>query len=508
MREIEKSFGFQKILNSFNIDVEKGSIHAVLGENGAGKTTLMNILYGICKADSGKIFLNGKLVNIKNSRIAIKNKIGMVHQHFMLIENFTVLENIILGNEITKKFGILDIKKARYQILEISNKYKLNVDLDAKIENISVGMQQRVEILKSLYRGADILILDEPTAVLTPNETIDLISTAKEFASENKTVVIITHKLNEIKSSSDVCTIIKAGKNIDTLNIRSTSQEELATKMVGRTFALAVEKNRTKAEFGETVLKIKNLNVENKKGILAVKNLSFKIRAGEILGLAGVDGNGQKELVEAIICGIKSKSGSIEICGKQIQNTSVQNVIKNGVSIVHEDRKKLGLILDFTVAENSIFSTYNLKLFSNKGILNMKAIHSFAEKLIENYNIKPQKCSEYLTKNLSGGNQQKIIIAREIASNPKLLIVVQPTRGLDISAALYVEKILMKERNKGKAILLVSFELDEIIKLSDTITVIYNGSIIKAFTQNNFSKNEIGVLMAGGGRTENYSKDA
>lgn len=498
MHGITKMFGSFCALDKVNLDVKKGTIHSLLGENGAGKSTLMNILYGMYQSDAGEIYLNGKKVDIKNPNIAIANGIGMVHQHFMLVENFTVTQNIILGNEVTNAFGIVDIKKARNDILDIVKKYGLEVDPDAKIEDISVGMQQRVEILKALYRGVDLLILDEPTAVLTPQEIEDLLSIMRNLVADGKTVIIITHKLKEIKASSDVCTIIRRGKYIDTVDVKNVDLESLATMMVGRAVNLVVEKKP--AEPQNVIFEIDNLTVKDERNLEAVKNLSIKVRQGEILGIAGIDGNGQKELVEAITCLTKVERGTIKINGNEIQNTTPRNVIDNKISTIHEDRQKRGLVLNFTVAENAVLEKYRTHPFSNRGKLSYTEIYGFTKELIQNYDIRPENCEMQLARGLSGGNQQKVIIGREIANNPDLLIAVQPTRGLDVGAIEYVHKMLIQERDKGKAVLLISLELDEVMNVSDTIAVIYNGSIVETFKQGEVDENTIGLLMAGGKR--------
>lgn len=498
MRNITKNFGTCKALDDVSIDIKKGTIHAILGENGAGKTTLMNILYGLYKADAGEIYINGKRIGMKSPNIAIENKIGMVHQHFMLVENFTVAQNIILGKEVTTVCGVLDMKKAKEKIDVIVEKYGLKVDKDAKIEDISVGMQQRVEILKTLYRGADILILDEPTAVLTPQEIKDLIEIMQKLVKDGKTIIIITHKLKEIKASSDMCTIIRRGEYIDTVSVNEVSHSELADKMVGRNVKLVVEK--TPATPGEVIFEVDNIIVPSKihKGLNALKGLSLKIRRGEILGIAGVDGNGQKELVEAITCLSKVKSGKIKINGREIQNTKPRNVLKNKISTIHEDRQKRGLVLDFSVAENVILEKYNEKPYSNYGLLNYSEINKFADDIISEYDVRPEDCNKMQIRGLSGGNQQKVIIGREIANNPDLLIAVQPTRGLDVGAIEYVHKILVEQRDKDKAVLLISLELDEVLSVADKIAVIYDGKIVGEFAQNEVNENTIGLLMAGG----------
>lgn len=498
MRNITKNFGDCKALDDVSLDIKKGTIHAILGENGAGKTTLMNILYGLYKADFGEIFINGKKVDIKNPNIAIENKIGMVHQHFMLVENFTVVQNIILGKEVTRFCGILNMKKAHEKIDALVEKYGLKVDKDAKIEDISVGMQQRVEILKTLYRGADILIFDEPTAVLTPQEIKDLIKIMQKLVADGKTIIIITHKLKEIKALSDVCTIIRHGKYIDTVQVADVTHSELADKMVGRSVKLVVEK--PPAAPGDVIFEVNDLIVPSKahKGINALKGLSLQIRKGEILGIAGVDGNGQKELVEAITGLSRVKSGTIKINGKEVQNTRPRNVIKNKISTIHEDRQRRGLVLDFSVAENVILEKYSEAPYSHKKMLNFSEINKFADKIISEYDVRPKNCNKLAIRGLSGGNQQKVIIGREIANNPDLLIAVQPTRGLDVGAIEYVHKILVEQRDKGKAILLISLELDEILSVADRVAVIYDGKIVGEFAQNEVNENKIGLLMAGG----------
>lgn len=506
MKGITKIFGTYKALDNVELNVKKGTIHSLLGENGAGKSTLMNILYGLYRADEGDIYLYGKKVDIKNPNIAIEHGIGMVHQHFMLVDNFTVTQNIILGSEVTKGAGILDMKKAKKEIHEIVKKYGLEVDPDAKIEDISVGMQQRVEILKALYRGVDLLILDEPTAVLTPQEINDLIKIMHNLINDGKTIIIITHKLKEIKESANYCTIIRRGKYIDTAKVSDISQDELATMMVGHAVKLVVDKKP--ANPGRTVFEINNLNVNDERGISQVNDLSLKVRAGEIVGIAGIDGNGQKELVEAITGLTKAESGTIKINGKEVQNTKPLNVIENKISTIHEDRQKRGLVLNFTVAENMILEKYRNAPYNKKGILNKDEMYKFASKAIKDYDVRPDNCENLLVRGLSGGNQQKLIIAREIANNPDLLIAVQPTRGLDVGAIEYVHKTLIEERDKGKAILLISLELDEVMNVADTIDVIYAGHIVDSFKQGEVDENTIGLLMAGGNQNANSGKNA
>ncbi len=499
MRGITKLFGSFCALDNVSIDVKKGSIHALLGENGAGKSTLMNILYGFIQAESGEIYLNGKKIAIKSTNIAIANNIGMVHQHFMLVENFTVTQNIILGNEVTNRLGMINDKAVRQEILKLSKKYGLDVEPDAKIEDITVGMQQRVEILKALYRGADILILDEPTAVLTPQEIKEMVSIMRNLIADGKTIIIITHKLKEIKESSDVCTIIRRGHYIDTVNVNEVDEKQLASMMVGRDVNLHIQKKTAKP--GEKVFEIENLTMADQRSVEKVRNLSLAVRKGEIVGIAGIDGNGQKELVEAITCLAKVKNGKIKINGREIQDTTPRNVLENKLNTIHEDRHRRGLILDFSAAENFVLENYGKKPFSNSGILDYKAIDIFAKELIERFDIRPAGCENSYVKALSGGNQQKVIIAREVTNDPDLLVAVQPTRGLDVGAIEYVHKALVNQRDEGKAVLLISFELDEIMDLSDTIAVLYNGQIVATFRQGEVDENTIGLLMAGGGKS-------
>ncbi|SET09908.1 nucleoside ABC transporter ATP-binding protein [[Clostridium] polysaccharolyticum] len=503
MQGIVKRFGNFTALNNMELNVKKGTIHAILGENGAGKSTLMNILYGLYQADDGKIYINGEEVAMKNPNVAISSGIGMVHQHFMLVENFTVAQNIILGNEVTKGLGVLDMDKAKEKINEMVEKYGLEVDPDAVIEDISVGMQQRVEILKALYRGADILILDEPTAVLTPQEIEDLIQIMHNLIEDGKTIIIITHKLKEIKESSDVCSIVRRGQYIDTVKVEDVTEEELANMMVGHAVKLVVDKKEANPK--DVVFEIKDLVVENERKLEAVKNLSLKVRRGEIVGIAGIDGNGQKELIEAVTCLTKVKKGTIKMNGVEIQNTTPKNVINHKIATIHEDRQKRGLVLNFTVAENAVIENYKKAEFSKRGFLRRDQILKHTKNLIKEYDVRPDNCEEQLVRGLSGGNQQKVIIAREIANQPDLLIAVQPTRGLDVGAIEYVHKMLVKERDAGKAVLLISLELDEVMNVSDRIAVIYDGHIAGEFKQGEVDEQTIGLLMAGGnenGKTE------
>lgn len=498
MRGITKMFGDFYALKDVKLDVKKGKIHSLLGENGAGKSTLMNVLYGLYQAEQGQIYINGEKKEIKTPNDAIENGIGMVHQHFMLVDTFTVEQNIILGNEPSKNLVMIDKKRAHKQINEMLDKYKLNVDLDAKISEISVGMQQRVEILKALYRGVDILILDEPTAVLTPQEIEELKHIMVNLTKHGKTIIIITHKLKEIKDSAQECTIIRRGEYVDTVDVSKTNENELATKMVGRPVKLVVDKSE--ADPKEVIFEVNGITVKDTRGIEKVKNLSLNVKKGEILGIAGIDGNGQKELIEAITGQANCETGTIKINGQSIENTDPKTVLNSGISTIYEDRQLSGLVLPFTVSQNMVLQSFNNKPFQSHGILNEKEIDEYTDKKIEQYDIRPKDCKNHLARELSGGNQQKVIIAREISNDPDMLIAVQPTRGLDVGAIEYVHKEIIKQRDQGKAVLLVSYELDEVMNLSDTISVIYDGRIVKSFKQGETDEKTIGLLMAGGGK--------
>ncbi|QQY80812.1 ABC transporter ATP-binding protein [Keratinibaculum paraultunense] len=496
MKNITKKFGDFVANDNIDLTVHKGEIHALLGENGAGKTTLMNILYGLYKPTSGEIYINGKKIDITNPSVAIENGIGMVHQHFMLVETFTVVENIILGMEITKNMGVLDIERATKEIEELSKKYGLHVDPNAKIHDISVGMQQRVEILKALYRGADILILDEPTAVLTPQEIDELMEIMKSLSDQGKTIIIITHKLKEIKQVADYCTVIRRGKKIDTVKVADIAEEDLAAMMVGRQVSFKVDKKEV--DIGDVILKVDNLVVKDNRNLNAVNGLSLKLHRGEILGIAGVDGNGQSEFIEGITGLRPVESGVVTLNGKDITNLTPKEIIESGINTIPEDRQRRGLVLEFTVAENMILENYYKEPFSTKGRLNHESISNFAIELIDKFDIRPQDHNHKVGE-LSGGNQQKVILAREISNNPDVLIAAQPTRGLDVGAVEFIHKYLIEQRDNGKAVLLISFELDEIMNLSDRIAVIFNGKIIDIMDAKEADERTLGYLMAGGG---------
>lgn len=496
MRDIAMLFGSIKANDNVNLKVRKQSVHAILGENGAGKSTLMNILYGLLRPTSGEIYLNGQKVGISSPQQAIELGIGMVHQHFMLIEPFTVTENIILGNEVCGSLGVVNMKKAQREVAELSERYGLGVDPSARIQDISVGMQQRTEILKVLYRGAKVLILDEPTSSLTPQEIDELGVIVKNLVAEGKTIIIITHKLAEIKAMADDCTIIRAGKTVDCVTVSEVTEQQLASKMVGRDVSFKVDKEPS--EPGNVVLDIANLTVNDYRGHKAVDGLSFSVRAGEITGIAGVDGNGQSELVSALTGLKKSSGGTVKIHGRDVTNKQPKELFEAGVSSIPEDRQKHGLVLDFTVAENMVLQNYKKPRFSRRGILNNQAILSHATELIEQFDVRPSSSAGSRAGSLSGGNQQKVIIAREVSNNRDLLICVNPTRGLDVGAIEYVHKYIVAQRDAGKAVLLVSFELDEIMNLSDRILVMFGGKIAGEVSGAEADENTLGLMMAGG----------
>lgn len=495
MRNIVKKFGDFTANDGINLTVHKGEIHAILGENGAGKSTLMNQLYGLYRPTSGEILVNGRALEMNNPRDAIAAGIGMVHQHFMLVQPFTVTENIVLGTEPVK--GVkLDMAAARKNVLEISERYGLSIDPDAKIEDISVGMQQRVEILKALYRGADILILDEPTASLTPQEIVELIHIMHNLTADGKSIILITHKLKEIKESADYCTIIRLGKYIGTVKVADVTQDDLASMMVGRQVTFVVDKPEQKP--GDAVLEVKDLHGVDYRDVEILKGLNLTVRKGEIVGIAGIDGNGQTELVEIITGLRKATKGSITINGVDIFNKPPRFGFLNGVSSIPADRQKYGLVLDFSVEENMVLQNYKEPRFAKHGLIRRDAIRKFATKAVEKYDIRPAHCEERPAGTLSGGNQQKVIIAREVENDKDLLIAVIPTRGLDVGAIEFVHKYIVEQRNKGKAVLLVSFELDEIMSLSDRIDVIYSGKIVSEVPGKDADENELGLMMAGG----------
>lgn len=494
MRNITKKFGNFVANDHINLDVKAGEIHALLGENGAGKSTLMNMLSGLLEPTEGEIFLNGKAVKLDSPSKSASLGIGMVHQHFMLVDAFTVAENIILGTEVTKG-AFLDLKRASQEIKELSEKYGLAVDPEAKVADISVGAQQRVEILKTLYRGADILIFDEPTAVLTPAEIAELLDIMRNLVKEGKSIILINHKLDEIRAVADRVTVIRRGKSIQTVPVAGTTSAELAEMMVGRAVSFKTDKIASQPK--DVVLSVKDLVVDENRGVPAVKGLSLDVRGGEIVGIAGIDGNGQTELIQAITGLRKVKSGSITVKGAEVTHASPRQITEMSVGHIPEDRHRDGMILEMTLAENMALQTYYKEPFSHHGVLDYDYINKNAKRLMGEFDVRA--ASEQVSAgSLSGGNQQKAVIAREVDRDPDLLIVSQPTRGLDVGAIEYIRKRLVGERDKGKAVLVVSFELDEILDLSDRIAVIHDGKIQGILDPAQTNKQELGVLMAGG----------
>lgn len=494
MRNITKRFPGIVANDSVSFKVKQGEIHALLGENGAGKSTLMNILFGLYRQDEGEILINEKEVEISDPNKASNLGIGMVHQHFMLVETFTVVQNIILGAE-PKKGLKIDYEKATKDIMTLSEQYGLKIDPNAKVQDISVGMQQRIEILKILYRGAEILIFDEPTAVLTPQEIDELIQIMRNLINEGKTIILITHKLKEIMKVCDQVTIIRRGKVIDSLSVSGTNMDQLAAKMVGREVSFSVDKKE--ADPKGVVLTVEDLVAVDNRGVEVLRGLSLEVKAGEIFGIAGVDGNGQSELIEAITGLRKIKSGQILLNGSGIHSMSPRVIAEAGVGHIPEDRHKRGLILDFSMSENLILKNYFYPQFSQKGILNYSNIDKHAMRLIEEYDVRTPS-EQTLASALSGGNQQKAIIAREVYSDPDLLIAAQPTRGLDAGAIEFIHKRLIEQRDKGKGVLLISLELDELLNLSDRIAVIYEGEIVGIVDPKDTDEKELGLMMAGG----------
>ncbi len=494
MRNIRKEFPGIIANDGITLQVKRGEIHAILGENGAGKSTLMSILFGLYHADEGEIFVKGEKVKINNPNDANALGIGMVHQHFKLIHNFTVTENIILGKE---GGFILNKKAAEKRIQDLSDKYGLFISPDAVISDITVGMQQRVEILKMLYRDADILIFDEPTAVLTPQEISELMQIMRNLAAEGKAIILITHKLQEILDSANRCTIIRKGKFIDVVDVASTTKNELASKMVGRPVDFNVPKEPCKP--GATVLDIRNLSVLKEKKLTAVDNFSLEVKAGEIVGIAGVDGNGQSELVYALSGLMPIESGAVILDGKDISKFSIRKRAEAGLGHVPEDRQKHGLVLQYSIAENMVIKSYYTRNFQRHGILRRDKIKDFAKKITDAFDVRSGKGIESAAGNLSGGNQQKAILGREITLDPKLLIAVNPTRGLDVGAIESIHKEIVKHRDAGRAVLLISFELDEIFNLSDRIAVMHRGVLSGIVKPEETTAEEVGLMMAGMG---------
>lgn len=495
MLDITKEFPGIIANDNITLQLKKGEVHALLGENGAGKSTLMSVLFGLYQPEKGVIKKNGEVVNIKDPNDANDLGIGMVHQHFKLVHNFTVLQNIILGVE-TTSHGLLKMEDARKRVIDLSQKYGLMVEPDAIIEDITVGMQQRVEILKMLYRNNEILIFDEPTAVLTPQEIEELMKIMKSLAKEGKSILFITHKLNEIKAVADRCTVLRKGKYIDTVKVSQVTKEELSEMMVGRKVNLQIEKNIS--QIGEIILEVKDLSVNSKgNNKKLVDNVSFNVKKGEIVCIAGIDGNGQSELVYALTGLGPMSSGSIYLNGSDITNESVRKRNVKGMAHIPEDRHKDGLILEYSLGENLMLKRYFTKDYQNKGFINFHNVDEYTNKLISQYDIRSGKGTKTTARSMSGGNQQKAIIAREVDLDPEILIAVQPTRGLDVGAIEYIHHQLIEERNRGKAILLVSLELDEVMNLSDRILVIYEGKIVADLKPEEVTVQELGLYMAG-----------
>ncbi|WP_341280354.1 ABC transporter ATP-binding protein [Paenibacillus sp. FSL H8-0537] len=494
LKGITKRFPGLVANDSIDFELKKGEIHALLGENGAGKSTLMNILFGLYQPDEGEIWVNGNKTVIEGAGKAIELGIGMVHQHFKLVQPFTVAENIVLGNE-PRKFGtFVNYKQANDKVRSISERYALKVDPQVRIKDITVGMQQRVEILKTLYRGAEILIFDEPTAVLTVQEIEELIGILRNLAAEGKSIILITHKLKEVMALADSVTVIRRGKVVRTVTTKETNEQQLAELMVGRDVNFQAVK--TKKEPGELIVSVENLTMKGEENKLVLNGVAFNIRAGEILGIAGVDGNGQSELVQAITGMRKASSGSVKLLGKEMINKTPRQMSVAGVSHIPEDRHKHGMVLDFTLSENMVLDTYFDPQFGKHGFIDFKAIDALANQLVTEFDVRSSGIGAK-ARSLSGGNQQKAIIAREIWKNPSLLIAVQPTRGLDIGAIEYVHKRLIEARDAGKAILLVSFELDELYALSDRIAVMYEGKIMGYADADQRDDQQLGLMMAG-----------
>ncbi len=500
MLNITKEFPGIKANDNITLQLKRGEIHALLGENGAGKSTLMSVLFGLYQPEAGVIKKDGQVVSIKNPNDATALRIGMVHQHFKLVECFTVLDNIILGAEPCKG-PMVDRATARKKVVALSDRYGLKVDPDAKVEDISVGMQQRVEILKMLYRDNEILIFDEPTAVLTPQEIDELMDIMRGFKAEGKSILFITHKLAEIKAVADRCTVLRKGKCTGTVDVAPTSVEEMSRLMVGRDVQLTAQKEDKVP--GDVVLEVSNLTVAShvhKNN--AVKNASLTVHQGEIVCLAGIEGNGQTEFVHAITGLDKVVSGTVKLCGKDITKASIRTRSKLGMSHIPEDRHKHGLVLDYTLENNMVLQTYWSKRFQTAGFIKSGAVRSYANALIEQYDVRSGQGPVTITRSMSGGNQQKAIIAREIDRDPELLVAVQPTRGLDVGAIEYIHKQLIAQRDAGKAVLLVSLELDEVMNLSDRILVMYEGEIVGEFDPKTTDVQTLGLYMAGAARKE------
>ena len=499
MRNITKRFPGIIANDDVTIQIKKGEVYALLGENGAGKSTLMSMLFGMYEPDEGEIYVRGKRENIASPSYAASLYIGMVHQHFKLVSNYTIAENIIMGTEPMKQFfGLfpcVDIRSGNQEIARLSSEYGLEVDPTKRICDVPVSVQQRVEILKMLYREADILIFDEPTAVLTPQEIEFLLKIIRGLKEGGKTVILITHKLEEIKKVADRCAILNRGKLIDVLDVKDTSTAEMASKMVGR--EVSFEREKEGARYGDEVLSVQHLTVRDENGFEVVKNVSFGVRRGEIVAVAGVAGNGQVELADAIAGLLRASSGKIVLNGKEITNETIRGRNRAGISYIPEDRQSYGLVLDFSLCDNLVLKQYNQEPYARKGIRNQQEVERFSERLQRTYDIRSAQGNQTIVRSMSGGNQQKAIIAREVEQDSSLIIFVQPTRGLDVGAIHNIHNQILAERDKGKAILLISLELDEVMALADTIAVMYNGQILKCADATSLSVDEVGQYMMG-----------
>lgn len=497
---ITKQFPGVLANDQVDFDLRQGEIHAMLGENGAGKTTLVNILYGLYRADSGEVYRDGQRVEFHSPKDAIERAIGMVHQHFMLVPVFTVSENIMLGAETTRR-GVLDRKAVAAHVRELSHQYGLDVDPLAIVGDLPVGIQQRVEIVKALYRSAEILILDEPTAVLTPQEAIDLFRIMRELTQRGVSIIFITHKLKEVLAIADRITVMRDGKVVGTVKPKETSEAKLAAMMVGREVILKVDKGE--ASPGENILQVKELKVSDRRGLKAVRGVSFHVRTGEVLGIAGVQGNGQTELVEALTGLRPIQAGQVLMNSRDVTGRAPRTITETGMAHIPEDRQRHGLVLPYAVADNMVLNTYYLPPFGVRGIMQPKAIDSNARKLVQDFDVRTP--SPYVpTSKLSGGNQQKVIVARELSRAVKLLIANQPTRGLDVGSIEYIHKEIVLMRDRGVAVLLVSAELDEIMALSDRIAVMYRGQIVTTVDAKKVTREQLGLWMAGGHPEQNF----
>lgn len=494
MLGVTKKFGNFYANDNITVKVLDQEIHALLGENGAGKSTLMNLLFGFYQLDGGEIKIAGQTVDIKNPNIANELGIGMVHQHFKLVNTFTVAQNIILGNEPVKNFKV-NIKQANIDVQKIIDKYNFGIKATDKISDLTVGQQQKVEILKMLYKDAKYLIFDEPTGALTPQETLELLETIKLLRDSGKTIILITHKLKEIKAVCDNCTVIRRGQSIETISVKDTSEDKMAELMVGRAVSFDVDKENV--EVGETLLSVNNVSMYNKAGSKTVDNVSLDVKKGEILGIAGVDGNGQIDLIDGIVGLQKIKEGNVMLGNTNITNLNVRQRNELKIAFVPQDRQKYGLVLDYTITENAVLKDYHKPPYSKNGLLNFSSMKEKARMLVEKYDIRSNEGIDSRVGDMSGGNQQKLIIAREIESNPDLLITVQPTRGVDVGAIENIHDQILKERSNNKAVILVSLELEEVLKLSDRIAVMHDGELMGIVDAVDATEEKIGRMMAG-----------